>query len=114
MTRSRHGKPQDDKTSGADLATPRRRPPYSREMTIEGILLHARAIIEQGRTEEFLKACRTAGFHSLTGPDDLIAFTRAFILSSAPVTGLEATTLAPEGRFTTVVRELDVSHIDCP
>lgn len=69
----------------------------SRQMSIEGIFYHIQAIIAQGRTEDYLAACKERGFISLEGPDGIIAYTREFIAmkdvpDSAPTLSAEMNT----------------------
>jgi len=55
----------------------------SKKMSIDGVFAHVHAIIDQGREEEFLEACKAQGFETLTGPDGLIAFTRQFLAAAS-------------------------------
>ena len=41
----------------SDPNGPSKRGRHVRTVKMEGVMLHVRAIIEQGRTEEFMKAC---------------------------------------------------------
>ena len=52
---------------------------FTTELLIEGVFLHIRAIIEQGRTEEFLRESKERGFNSLKGQSGIVEFTRQFI-----------------------------------
>ncbi|MCV3211102.1 hypothetical protein OHD62_31040 [Mesorhizobium sp. YC-39] len=55
------------------------RRPHVREIPIEGMMLHLRTIIEQGRTKEFLKACQDSGFTTVKGQKGLVTFVRDFV-----------------------------------
>lgn len=66
--------PEDDKSP--NLGQRRR---FTRDLPIEGVFLHVRAIIEQGRTQEFFKACEEHGFTLLKGQSGIVDFTRRFV-----------------------------------
>lgn len=57
----------------------RRQAPHIREIKIEGMMLHMRAIIEQGRTKAFLKELKENHFETIKGQKGLVAFVRDFI-----------------------------------
>ncbi|MCF6122097.1 hypothetical protein EN904_33995 [Mesorhizobium sp. M7A.F.Ca.CA.001.07.2.1] len=78
---------------------------HTKKLSVEGVVLHIRAIIEQGRAQEFLDACKERGFTTMKGPPGLVAFTRNFI-AAAPG-GAEATAKgAGDKKFSTAVREM--------
>lgn len=69
---------------------------HIREIRLEGMMLHARTIIEQGRTKEFLETCERHGFITIKGQAGLVKFVRDFVNSgdgmqrSTPITGENA------------------------
>jgi len=80
---------------GANQTNAKRRP-HIRNIRIEGMMLHMRTIIEQGRTKQFLEACQQEGYETIKGQKGLVAFVRDFIDDGGDarreksITGLDA------------------------
>ncbi len=88
------------------------KPQRDKTLPIRGIFLRVRAIIEQGRVEEFFEACDEAGFKGLKGPPGLVEFTHNFIADgSLEHTDQKGKGVAKVDRFTKAV--VAVSPIDC-
>ncbi|MCA0034336.1 hypothetical protein [Mesorhizobium sp. B263B2A] len=70
-------------TAGASSSKPKNGATtrHTRKLSVEGVVLHVRAIVEQGRTQEFLDACKQQGFTTMKGPPGLVAFARNFVSS---------------------------------
>jgi hypothetical protein len=63
---------------------------FTQDLKIEGVFLHIRAIIEQGRTEEFIKICKEAGYATLKAQDGLVRLAHDFILAGGGVKPLSS------------------------
>ena len=93
------------KSESAPRRASRRKGSHEGRIPIEGVMLHARAIIMQGRTQEFLTACKSAGYNDVRGSADLVAFVQNFIASPAasPKSTVAAAVVEPD-KFTMAVR----------
>lgn len=81
----------------------KKRPRRTREVTVRAVMLHARSIIEDKRTLEFLQACEERGFTMRATPEFLqFAHDFAKLGSAADTAMLSAG--APANRFTLAVR----------
>ncbi len=75
-------------------ATKNRR--HIRPILLEGLTLHIRTIIEQGRSTEFLTASKEAGFETLKAQVGFVSFVRDFVNAgkgkqrNTPITGADA------------------------
>lgn len=69
---------------------PKKRNKPTREVSLAAVMLHARAIIEQGRTAEFLEACKNAEYAMRATPE-FLKFARSFALADSHTEAFSAT-----------------------
>jgi hypothetical protein len=97
---------RDDGTGDAGFSSAERsdNAALSNPMSVEGVLLFARMIIEQGRVQEFLEACQKEGFTTLAGPVGLVAFSRTFVAEGPANRALPSSARVEIGPQITAVR----------
>jgi hypothetical protein len=80
----------------------------TREISIDAVMLHARAIIEQGRTDDFLTECAQKGY-TMRGTAEFLNYAREFALASGD--GPQILSTGEIDRFTKAVRTKNCDNV---